>query len=103
MSGKLYICRVVREFGMVVDGRFVMRNIGDEVARETEPADASHLELVRVEGDGPAELPASAEAPAGELVVNPASAEAPEAEQPAPAEALQTAAIPAKPKRSASA
>lgn len=64
MSGKLYVCRVVREFGAVVDGAFKMHNVGDEVVRNVEPADASHLEVIREE-----------DAPAAGLVVNPAEPE----------------------------
>lgn len=65
MSGKRYVCRVVREFGQVEDGRFVMRNPGDEVVRDEEPADDLHLEVLRVEDE-----------PGKVLIVNPAPDEA---------------------------
>ncbi len=65
MSGKRYVCRVVREFGSLGPSGLVEHKIGDELVRDTEPADASHMEVVRVEGDS--------EPQAAHLVVNPAS------------------------------
>lgn len=65
MSGKRYVCRVLREFGSLGPSGLVLHNVGDEVVRDTEPADATHLEVVGVE-DAP-------QAGAPQLVVNPAS------------------------------
>jgi hypothetical protein len=107
MDGKRYVCRVVREYGSLGPFGLVLHNVGDEVVRDTEPAEGAPLELVSVVN--PAELTSEpVKAPAGEPVVNPeavteAQAAAGSGDAAAPAAEAAAPAAPARKKAQAAA